>query len=120
MDLPDSYAAGRSVPTGSASLPDTRHRPPNAGEGVTATEREVAVLDLALTAITLADSLDQARGIAQAALNREAYRPWPFDDEFGLCLDPCEHPSINGGICAVCEEAVVASFELNEGSSSDG
>lgn len=24
------------------------------------------------------------------------------DDEFGITLDPCEHPSINGGVCAVC------------------
>lgn len=25
-----------------------------------------------------------------------------FDEEFGLCMDPCEHPSANGGICAAC------------------
>lgn len=24
------------------------------------------------------------------------------DDEFGISLDPCEHPSVNGGVCAVC------------------
>lgn len=29
-----------------------------------------------------------------------------FDQEFGLCMDPCEHPSINGGICAACNETV--------------
>lgn len=29
-----------------------------------------------------------------------------FDDEFGLCLDPCEHPSVNGTTCAVCGEEV--------------
>lgn len=28
--------------------------------------------------------------------------PWETDDEFGITLDPCEHPSINGGVCAVC------------------
>jgi hypothetical protein len=31
---------------------------------------------------------------------------WPFDDEFGLCMDPCEHPSINGGVCATCGQEV--------------
>lgn len=25
-----------------------------------------------------------------------------FDDEFGMCIDPCEHPSINGTTCAGC------------------
>lgn len=25
-----------------------------------------------------------------------------FDDEFGLTMDPCEHPSINGDVCAAC------------------
>lgn len=29
-----------------------------------------------------------------------------FDDEFGLCMDPCEHPSVNGGVCAACDEEV--------------
>lgn len=29
-----------------------------------------------------------------------------FEDEFGLCVDPCEHPSIEGDICAVCNEQV--------------
>lgn len=28
------------------------------------------------------------------------------DEEFGITLDPCEHPSINGGVCAVCGEEV--------------
>lgn len=37
---------------------------------------------------------------------------WPappvpvFDDEFGLTMDPCEHPSINGTTCAACGEEV--------------
>jgi hypothetical protein len=30
-----------------------------------------------------------------------------IDDEFGITLDPCEHPSINGGVCAVCGRADV-------------
>ena len=25
-----------------------------------------------------------------------------WDDEFGLTMDPCEHPSVNGGVCAAC------------------
>lgn len=29
-----------------------------------------------------------------------------FDDEFGLCSDPCEHASVNGTECAVCGETV--------------
>jgi hypothetical protein len=29
-----------------------------------------------------------------------------FDDEFGLTMDPCEHPSINGTTCAACGEEV--------------
>lgn len=33
-------------------------------------------------------------------------RPPVFDEEFGLCLDPCEHPSINGTTCAVCGQEV--------------
>lgn len=24
------------------------------------------------------------------------------DEEFGLTMDPCEHPSVNGGVCAAC------------------
>lgn len=31
---------------------------------------------------------------------------YPIDDEFGITLDPCEHPSINGGVCAVCDVEV--------------
>lgn len=31
-----------------------------------------------------------------------------FDEEFGLCMDPCEHPSINGGECAACGELHLA------------
>lgn len=38
----------------------------------------VELLDAALTAITLADTLDQAQGIAHAALHREEYHG---DDE---------------------------------------
>lgn len=28
------------------------------------------------------------------------------DDEFGLTMDPCEHPSINGTTCAACGQEV--------------
>jgi hypothetical protein len=31
---------------------------------------------------------------------------WPFDDEFGLCMDPCEHPSLLGDMCMACGETV--------------
>lgn len=44
-----------------------------------------------------------ANGEDVTATERE---PWPFDDEFGLCVDPCEHPSINGNTCAACGEEV--------------
>lgn len=33
---------------------------------------------------------------------------WAMDDEFGISLDPCEHPSINGTTCAACGEEVEA------------
>lgn len=25
-----------------------------------------------------------------------------YDEEFGITLDPCEHPSINGTTCGAC------------------
>jgi hypothetical protein len=31
---------------------------------------------------------------------------WPFDAEFGLCMDPCEHPSLLGDECMACGEIV--------------
>lgn len=39
---------------------------------------------------------------------REAYavtteaQAFMFDDEFGLTMNPCEHPSLLGGICQAC------------------
>lgn len=38
---------------------------------------------------------------------------YEFDDEFGLCMDPCEHPSVNGDgtgrmICAACGDTIAA------------
>lgn len=44
--------------------------------------------------------------IAPESDSRNVTPDWPFDDEFGLCMDPCEHPSINGTTCAACGEEV--------------
>ena len=38
--------------------------------------------------------LDEARIAARAEML--------FDEEFGICLDPCEHASVNGTTCAAC------------------
>lgn len=45
--------------------------------------------------------------IVDVQCRRKRERPeLDFDAEFGLCMNPCEHPSVNGTTCAACGETV--------------